>query len=473
MVRCPGNVRKLLEFAWDYDVRKWKHCWTAGERGEAVEKPTVSAFEGTSSALKKGPRRVHNQRTMRVLIADRNARLLESISRTFARQFAIQTASSCEACDALLDQGGFDLVLISEKLADGPGLQPLARVARSSPDTLRVFAARRSRLQLLKGKLGPFGLFRTLSYPINPQDLLSTLTLAHTALAIGVQGPEEAPDVQPEREGVQPRQEVPALAPAAAEVRPVVERISLTAADATFTVDVPKAILAQRRVQRTKVTPAHRPVSGGQQAPAAAAPVRNGAEAGVPSAARQAQQAAAELASAAPRAQKLTSQSAVGAPQPHRATSQPPPAVARQAPPAHSAPPASSPSQGGAFQHAARTRSALHRPMEGTQYPMRSKLVLAAASVVVFVVTTLTLNMNDAGVHVTRAATPRPSIEVPPAPEPPAPLAPAFRPEPTVARRIEPKPAVERANRQVTASNAPIADPSTFGHEAYEVVYDN
>jgi len=47
MVRCPGNVQKLLEFAWDYDVRKWKHCWTAGAGGETVEKPTVSAFEGT------------------------------------------------------------------------------------------------------------------------------------------------------------------------------------------------------------------------------------------------------------------------------------------------------------------------------------------------------------------------------------------------------------------------------------------
>lgn len=104
---------------------------------------------------------------------------------------------------------------------------------------------------------------------------------------------------------------------------------------------------------------------------------------------------------------------------------------------------------------------------------MRSKIVLAAASVVVFLVTTLTLNLNDASVHVTRASTPRPKIELRPAPEPPAALAPAFRPEPTVARHVEPKPAVEPAGQQVTASNAPVADPSSFGHEAYEVIYAN
>jgi len=302
---------------------------------------------------------------------------------------------------------------------------------------------------------------------------------------------EEAPDVQPERGGVQPRREVPTLGPAAVEVQPVIERISLTSADATFTVDVPKTILSQRRVRRARAAPAHRPVSGRREAPAAEAPVRNAA--GAPSAGRQAQRAAPELPSAAAQAQQLASQPAPAAPQSQRGAPQPPPSIAQQSPAApqrarvqqhavpqsarsptpatHSAPPARSPSQRGSFQHASRSRSAVPRPVEATRYPMRSKLMLAAASIAVFVVTTLTLNMNDASVHVTRAATPRPSIEVPPAPEPPAPLAPAFRPEPTVARRAEPKPTVDRANRQVTASNAPIADPSTFGHEAYEIVY--
>src|SRR3984957_1433836 len=121
---------------------------------------------------------------MRVLIADRNARLLESISLTFGQQFSIHTASTLERCGDLLRQGEFDLAIVSEKLADGRGLQLLGQIARSWPDTLRIFAARRSRLQLLKGRLGPFGLFRTLPYPIDAKKLLSALTLARAGLEI-------------------------------------------------------------------------------------------------------------------------------------------------------------------------------------------------------------------------------------------------------------------------------------------------
>jgi DNA-binding NarL/FixJ family response regulator len=434
---------------------------------------------------------------MRVLIADRNARLLESISRTFAQQFTIEVAASCEKCNELLARGEFDLVLISEKLADGPGLHLLGQIVRSSPDTLRVFAARRSRLQLLKGKLGPFGLFRTLSYPINPQEILSTLTLAQTGLAIGTPVPEVALEAQPHR-----------APPAPAEVHPVVERISLTSADATFTIDVPKTILSQRKARRSNSAAAHRPASAARRAPAPAAPVRNAA-AKVPGNARQAQKVPPELpgnarqARKAPPAlpstvrqsQRATSQPAATAPQSQRVASQQPPAVAQQASTApqsaraqqhpaprpvrsqaavaRSAPAARSPSQSGASQHASRSHRAANRPVKGTQYPMRSKIMLAAASVVVFVVTTLTLNLNDASVHVTQASTPRPRIDLPPPPEPRAALAPAFNPQPSVARHLEPKPDVDAVGGQVTASNAPVADPSTFGHEAYEVIYAN
>jgi len=448
----------------------------------------VSAFEGTLLRLKKIPRRVHNPRTMRVLIADRNARLLEAISRTFAQQFAIQTAASCERCNELLAQGDFDLVLISEKLADGLGLQLLGQIARSSPDTLRVFAARRSRLQLLKGKLGPFGLFRTLSYPINPHELLSTLTLAQTGLAIGasVSASDEAADVQPQGEG-------PTPSSMPAEVHPVVERISLTSADATFAVNVPKAILSQRKARRSL---AHRPTSAAREAPAPATPVRNAAPEApsvtrqvqkappeLPGAARQAQRGTPQLTPAAPQSQggapqqprSSVAQQAPAAPQSGRAQQHPPPHPARsQAAVAHPAASVRSPSPSGASQHAARRHEAPNGPVVGTHFPVRSKIVLAATSVVVFLVTTLTLNLNDASVHVTRASTPRPRIELPPAPEPPAALAPAFRPERTVARHVEPKPAaVDPAGEQVTASNAPVADPATFSHEAYEVVYAN
>lgn len=124
----------------------------------------------------------YSAETMRVLVADRNALLLECISRTYGHRFSIYTATTRKRCDALLRQTGFDVTVISEKLADGPGLALLAQIAQDSPDTRRVFCARQSRLQYLKGKLGPFGLFRTLAYPIVAREFLATLVLARAGL---------------------------------------------------------------------------------------------------------------------------------------------------------------------------------------------------------------------------------------------------------------------------------------------------
>jgi hypothetical protein len=116
--------------------------------------------------------------------------------------------------------------------------------------------------------------------------------------------------------------------------------------------------------------------------------------------------------------------------------------------------------------------------------PMRTKFGLAATVVGVFLVTTLTLNLFDANVHVTRASTPRPGTaqpDIPAAPRNPTPVAmpPPFSPAPSAARRVEPKPEavrpdVEPADPQITASTTPpIADPSTFSSEAYEPIYSN
>ena len=381
---------------------------------------------------------------MRILIADRNARLLEAISHTFARQFSIQTATSHEHCNDLLLQGEFDLVVISEKLADGPGLQLLGQIARNSPNTLRVFAARRSRLQLLKGKLGPFGLFRTLAYPIDPQELLSALTLARAGLVVDVPALETRDDVALETRNV----------PAPAAARPTVERISLTSADAKFAIDVPTMVASMGRVRRSNLPPAPRlaPVVPQPSAPrhqAAAAPARS-----VPpestSDARQPQQAAV---------------------------------VRSAAPPA--APPRLSP-QSETFELVDEPRKTAGRvvSLSSRRKPMRTKFVLAATAVGVFLVTTLTLNLFDAGVHVTRASAPRPEIPqsdipVPPRNSTPVASTPPFSPAPSAARRVAPKPDavqpdVEPADPQIAASTTPpIADPSTFSSEAYEPIYSN
>jgi TonB family protein len=68
-----------------------------------------------------------------------------------------------------------------ERLEDGSGLELLGQISKKWPSVLRIFAADRQRLQLLRGRLGPFELFQTLTYPIDPERLIATLDLAAAA----------------------------------------------------------------------------------------------------------------------------------------------------------------------------------------------------------------------------------------------------------------------------------------------------
>ena len=405
---------------------------------------------------------------MRVFIADRNARLLESISRTFSHEFTIQTGTTLERCNDLLLRGEFDLVVVSEKLADGPGLHLLGQIARNSPNTLRVFSARASRLELLKGKLGPFGLFRTLTYPIDPQKLLSALTLARTGLQVDwpAQETREVPPVERQasrcsskRKTGSPPAEVPHAraptpappqrasaptpapvqrasaptsaplqyastptpapaqpasipTPVVATVRPTIERIWLTSTDAMFATNVPVTIASMKRVPPSNVSsaPLHSPVAQQTQLPA---------------------------------------------PRP-----EPAPIVAIRP-------------------HVSRPQGSWSSQPRGEfNTPMRSKLVIGATVAVVFLVTKLTLSLAE--VHVTEvSAVPRPVRQQPDL-SAPAPNFPSFSPTPApvAQQRPEPKPSeappnVESAEPQVATNTAPIADPSTFGSEAYEPTSSN
>lgn len=405
---------------------------------------------------------------MRVLIADRNARLLEAISRSFSPEFTILTETTLERCVDLSLRGEFDLAIVSEKLADGPGLQLLGQIARDQPNTLRVFAARGSRLELLRGKLGPLGLFRTLIYPIDPQKLLSTMMLARAGLDVDVRAlasgnvPVERqqagespakrgtvslpPEAQPTGSSAAvpsaavPSAAVPSVA-APSAVRPATERIWLTSADATFTTNVQKAIASLTRVRRSTVSAAPRPE-----------PV-----------AQPAQQTALQ---AAPRAE----------PSPVTLT----PSVVTSPPPAPS----------NALQHTLARRTASRRVGSGrvaSPSPLReraprasmsSKVVLGATVAIVFLATMLNLNRTTA-----RAAAPVSEMQQPDRPAPAQNFVPVSEMSPLPfapvrAQRVEPRPPatapdVERSDPQVAASTAPVADPSTFGSEAYEPIYSN
>jgi periplasmic protein TonB len=118
---------------------------------------------------------------MRVLIVDHDSTVLEATVRALREHFVIDAVTNKADCIDLLRQNEFDVVIACERLADGSGLELLSQIAKRWPGTLRVFAAERERLRLLQGRLGPFELFQALSYPLNPDKLLSTLSLAREA----------------------------------------------------------------------------------------------------------------------------------------------------------------------------------------------------------------------------------------------------------------------------------------------------
>ena len=107
--------------------------------------------------------------------------MLEEIVRALRDRFAVDVVTNKGDCLDLLRQNEFEVIVACERLADGSGLELLGQIAKRWPATLRVFAADRERLRLLQGRLGPFELFQTLAYPIDPRKLLETLSLASAA----------------------------------------------------------------------------------------------------------------------------------------------------------------------------------------------------------------------------------------------------------------------------------------------------
>ena len=428
---------------------------------------------------------------MRVLIADRNARLLESISRTFAQQFTIQTASSREHCDALLGSGEFDLAVISEKLADGPGLQVLGEIARNSPDTLRIFAARRSRLELLKGKLGPFGLFRTLSYPIDAQKLFSALTLARAGLET------EAPELTIRQVAVEERQGGGEIAarlenealprrprhggvstsnPSA--VRPIVKPVSLASADALISINVPMVVASMRRVRHSGPSRAPQPVAVSRQSSGVSAGVHRVQAQAVSNNTSRDRATTAREQSVAPEAPSIVRQ-----PQTAASPLRVPKARGTRNHSLAQTPPLGSLS--GLVSRVPASPRTL-RPRLTHAAPKRSMVTLAATIVAVFLVATLALNRFDAAARPSSSARvartssigEQPVVSAPPQSSTPFSPTPSVRPPRRVEQRAEPRPGEGEADvgdldPKMAASSAPIADPSSFGSEAYEAIYSN
>jgi TonB family protein len=118
---------------------------------------------------------------MRVLVVDQDSASNLAITRALRELYSVDCVTNKGDCLDLLRANTYEVIVATERLEDGSGLELLGTISKKWSSVLRIFAAERQRLQLLRGRLGPFQLFQTLAYPIDPERLIATLEVAEAA----------------------------------------------------------------------------------------------------------------------------------------------------------------------------------------------------------------------------------------------------------------------------------------------------
>jgi protein TonB len=108
---------------------------------------------------------------MRVLLVDHDSEGLESIARAIRGVLELDCVTSKGDAMLLLRQNAYDVLIACERCVDGSGLDLLGRTTRTAAPLKRIFAAPPDRLQLLGPRLAPFKVQRTISYPIDLEEL--------------------------------------------------------------------------------------------------------------------------------------------------------------------------------------------------------------------------------------------------------------------------------------------------------------
>jgi TonB family protein len=205
---------------------------------------------------------------MRVLVVDQDSTLLTAITQTLGEYFTIDAVTTKADCLDLVRLNDFEVIVAGERLEDGSGLELLGSLARSRPDMLRIFAAERERLKLLKGRLSPFGLFRTLSYPIEPRQLLAALSAA-AGIEEEVEEIEEV-EAPPPAPAPAPAPAPRRAAPAQASQRAPVATAAPSSTQTSVSTAAPRASRAQASSASAAPAPARSPAqtsrNGGRNA---------------------------------------------------------------------------------------------------------------------------------------------------------------------------------------------------------------
>jgi len=89
---------------------------------------------------------------MRVLVVDQDSASNLAITRSLRDLYTVDCVTNKGDCLDLLRSNAFEVIVATERLEDGSGLELLGQISKKWPSVLRIFAADRQRLQLLRGR---------------------------------------------------------------------------------------------------------------------------------------------------------------------------------------------------------------------------------------------------------------------------------------------------------------------------------
>jgi len=120
----------------------------------------------------------------RLLFVDDEQDILDSLKRTFQRQYKVLTARSGNEAIELLKSESIDLIMSDQRMPDVTGDAVLKFAMQTQPEAIRILLTGYADMESLLMCLNEAGIFKYITKPWEPENLKLTLGLALEGLGL-------------------------------------------------------------------------------------------------------------------------------------------------------------------------------------------------------------------------------------------------------------------------------------------------
>ena len=118
------------------------------------------------------------QKKFTLLLVDDEVDVLDSLIRTFRKDYTVLTASSGREAITLLKSHTFDLIISDQRMPDIAGDQVLKFALENQPEAIRILLTGYADMESLVRSVNEAGIYKYLTKPWEPEDLKLTVTRA-------------------------------------------------------------------------------------------------------------------------------------------------------------------------------------------------------------------------------------------------------------------------------------------------------